>query len=51
MRKLLFISLLLVGCTESETQNATKTYYDLAGLINQQVVELNKNHPLRTKIW
>jgi len=49
MRKLLFISLLLVGCTESETQNSTKTYFDLAGLVNQQIIELNKNQPLTHK--
>lgn len=49
MRKLLFICLLLVGCAESKTQNATKTYFDLAGLINQQVSELNKSQPLTHK--
>lgn len=49
MRKLLFISLLLVGCTDSETQNSTKTYFDLAGLVNQQITELNKNQPLTHK--
>ena len=49
MRKLLFISLLLIGCTESETQNATKTTFDLAGLVNQQIAELNKNQPLTHK--
>lgn len=49
MRKLLFISLLLIGCTDSETQNSTKTYFDLAGLINQQVIELNKKQPLTHK--
>ena len=45
MRKLLFISLLLVGCAKSETQNSTKAYFDLAGLVNQQITELNKNQP------
>jgi len=50
MRKLLFISLLLVGCTESETQNSTKTYLDLAGLVNKQITELNKNQPPTHKI-
>jgi len=49
MRKLLFISLLLVGCTELETQNSTKTYFDLASLVNQQIAELNKNQPLTHK--
>lgn len=49
MRKLLFISLLLIGCTESETQNATKTNFDLAGLVNQQIAELNKSQPLTHK--
>ena len=49
MRKLLFISLLLVGCTELETQNSTKTYFDLEGLVNQQITELNKNQPLTHK--
>lgn len=49
MRKLLFISLLLVGCTESENQSSTKIYFDLAGLVNQQVSELNKNQPLTHK--
>lgn len=49
MRKLLFISLILIGCTESETQNATKTNFDLAGLVNQQIAELNKNQPLTHK--
>ena len=49
MRKLLFISLLLIGCTESEKPNSTKIYFDLAGLVNQQVIELNKNQPLTHK--
>lgn len=49
MRKLLFISLLLIGCAESETQNATKTNFDLTGLVNQQIAELNKNQPLTHK--
>ena len=49
MRKLLFISLLLVGCAKSETQNSTKEYFDLAGLVNQQITELNKNQPLTHK--
>ncbi len=49
MRKLLFISLLLIGCTESENQNSTKVYFDLTGLVNQQVSELNKNQPLTHK--
>jgi hypothetical protein len=49
MRKLLFISLLLVGCTELETENSTKTYFDLASLVNQQIAELNKNQPLTHK--
>lgn len=49
MRKLLFISLLLVGCADSETQNSTKTYFDLAGLVNQQMTELNKTQPLTHK--
>eukprot|EP01041_Mallomonas_annulata_P028447 gene28447-50304_t len=34
-----------VGCAKSETQNSTKAYFDLAGLVNQQITELNKNQP------
>lgn len=49
MRKLLFISLLVIGCAKSETQNSTKIYFDLAGLVNQQITELNKNQPLTHK--
>ncbi len=49
MRKLLFISLLLVGCTESSNENATKQYYDLAGFINQQISQLTEKKPLTQK--
>lgn len=49
MRKLLFISLLLVGCTESSNENTTKYYYDLAGFINQQISQLTVNKPLTQK--
>ena len=49
MRKLLFISLLLVGCTESNTENTPKYYYDLAGFINQQISQLTKNQPIVQK--
>ena len=49
MRKLLIISLLFVGCAETKTQNSTKTYFDLAGLVSQQITELNKNQPLTHK--
>ena len=49
MRKLLIISLLFIGCTQSENQNSTKTYYDLAGFINQQILQLTKNQPLTEK--
>ncbi len=49
MRKLLIISLLFVGCAETKTQNSTKIYFDLAGLVSQQITELNKNQPLTHK--
>ncbi len=49
MRKLLIISLLFIGCSESENQNSTKNYYDLAGFINQQIAVLTKNQPLTEK--
>ncbi len=49
MRKLLFISLFLIGCNESEKQNSIKTYFDLSGLITQQITALNKNQPFTHK--
>ena len=49
MRKLLIINLLLIGCTQSENQNSTKTYYDLAGFVNQQILQLTNNKPLTEK--
>ena len=49
MRKLLFISLLLVGCTESSNENTTKYYYDLAGFINQQISQLTDSKLLTQK--
>ena len=49
MRKYLFISILLIGCSQAETQNTTKTYFDLEGLVNQQIKTLNKTQPLTLK--
>jgi hypothetical protein len=49
MRKLIFISLLLVGCTESSNENTPKYYYDLAGFINQQISQLTASKPLTQK--
>lgn len=49
MRKILFISLLLLGCNESNNENTPKYYYDLAGLINQQIFQLSKNQPIIKK--
>ncbi|WP_238807164.1 hypothetical protein [Emticicia aquatica] len=49
MGKILLISLLLIGCAQSDNQNSTKIYFDLAGLVSQQITELNKNQPLTHK--
>ncbi|AFK03281.1 hypothetical protein Emtol_2143 [Emticicia oligotrophica DSM 17448] len=49
MRKLLFISLLLAGCTNSETTQSSKIYFDLAGLVNQQIASLTQKQPLAHK--
>lgn len=49
MPKYLFISILLIGCSQAETQNTTKTYFDLTGLVNQQIKTLNKTQPLTLK--
>lgn len=49
MRKLLFISFLMFGCNESKNLNTTKFYYDLAGLINQQISQLTKKQPITVK--
>ncbi len=49
MRKFLFICLILIGCTESSTENTPKYYYDLAGFINQQISQLTKNQPIIQK--
>ena len=49
MRKLLFVSLLLLGCAENSNQNTTKTYFDLAGFINQQISQLTNSQPLTQK--
>jgi hypothetical protein len=49
MRKYLFISILLVSCSQTETQNTIKTYFDLVGLVNHQIEILNKTQPLTHK--
>lgn len=49
MRKILFISIFLIGCAEADVQNSTKTYFDLAGFITQQITQLNNNQPLTHK--
>ncbi len=49
MRKLLIISLLSVGCSQSSNENTTKTYFDLAGFINQKITQLSDSKPLTNK--
>jgi hypothetical protein len=49
MRILLLLSLFLASCTQSENKIQSKTYYDLAGLINQQISDLSAKKPLVEK--
>ncbi|GAB3504534.1 hypothetical protein [Emticicia fontis] len=49
MRKVLILSLFLASCTQSENKIQSKSYYDLAGLINQQIGDLSVKKPLVEK--
>lgn len=49
MRIVLLSLLFLASCTQSESKIQTKTYYDLAGLINQQISDLSVKKPLVEK--
>lgn len=49
MRIVLFLLLFLASCTQSENKIQSKTYYDLAGLINQQISDLSAKKPLVEK--
>jgi hypothetical protein len=41
MRKVIILSLFLASCSQSENKIQSKIYYDLAGLINQQISDLS----------
>ncbi|MBA4851681.1 hypothetical protein [Emticicia sp. BO119] len=49
MRIVLLLFLFLVSCTQSENKIQSKTYYDLVGLINQQISDLSAKKPLIEK--
>ncbi|RFS15923.1 hypothetical protein [Emticicia sp. C21] len=49
MRTVLLLFLFLASCTQSENKIQSKTYYDLAGLINQQISDLSAKKPLVEK--
>ena len=49
MRKLLILCTVFIGCTNTETKNTSKSYYDLANIINQQIANLSSQKPLVEK--
>lgn len=49
MRILLILFIFLAACTNSENKIQSKTYYDLAGLLNQQITELSAKKPMVEK--
>jgi hypothetical protein len=49
VRNVLLLKLLLVGCSEASTPNTTKNYYDLSGLMNQQIAYLSDKQLLTQK--
>ena len=49
MRILLLVPLFLLSCNNSENKIQSKTYYDLAGLITQQISDLSAKKPLVEK--
>jgi hypothetical protein len=49
MRIVLLSLLFLASCTQSENKIQSKTYYDLAGLMNQQISDLSAKKPLVEK--
>lgn len=49
MRLILILFLFLAACTNSENKIQSKNYYDLAGLLNQQITELSAKKPLVEK--
>lgn len=50
MRVLILLSLFLASCTNSENKIQSKNYYDLAGVVNQQIRDLSAKKPLIEKI-
>jgi hypothetical protein len=50
MRIVLLLSLFLASCTNSENKIQSKNYYDLAGLLNQQISNLSAKKPLVEKL-
>lgn len=49
MRILLLLLLFLASCTQSENKIQSKSYYDLAGLMNQQISDLSEKKPVVDK--
>src|SRR6218665_1503909 len=49
MRISIFLLLFLASCTQSENKIQSKTYYDLAGLVNQQISDLSAKKPVVEK--
>ena len=47
---ILLLSIFAASCNNSENKIQSKTYYDLAGLINQQISDLSAKMPLVEKI-
>ena len=49
MRLVLILFLFLAACTNNENKIQSKSYYDLAGLLNQQISNLSAKKPLVEK--
>ncbi|WP_337043276.1 hypothetical protein [Emticicia sp. 17c] len=49
MRILLFVLLFLSACTNPETRISSNQYYDVAGLVNEQIKALSAKKPLVEK--
>lgn len=50
MRLVLILFLFLTACTNSENKILSKSYFDLAGLLNQQIINLSAKKPLVEKL-
>ncbi len=49
MRLVLILFIFLAACTQTENKIRSKSYFDLAGLVNQQITNLSAKKPLLEK--